>query len=59
MDMHVCVSTCVYVCHAHAVASRDQKRASDCPELELQGVVSCLTGAGNQTQVLFKSSELS
>lgn len=33
-----------------------QKRASDSLELELQMIVSCHVGAGNQTLVLWKSS---
>lgn len=32
-----------------------QEKALECPELELQKVVSCLVGAETQTQVLCKS----
>jgi hypothetical protein len=38
---------------------RDQKRESDCLELELQMVVSHHVDAGNQTQVLCKSNKCS
>ena len=36
-----------------------QKRVSDPLKLELQVVVSHLVGAGNQTQVLYKSNKCS
>ena len=36
---------------------RGQKRASDPVEPDLETAVSCSVGAGNQTQVLWKSSQ--
>lgn len=39
-----CMCTgCMYVCHVHAVAHRDQERVSGPLELELKVVGSCLT----------------
>lgn len=48
--MHVCLcTTCL------SGAYRGQKRASDLLGLQLQMVVSCHMGAGNQTQVFGKN----
>lgn len=41
---------------AHALCHRDQKRALDCSELELDRVVDCYVGAGNRTSVPCRSS---
>lgn len=38
---------------------RGLKRALDLLELELQATISCLVGAGNGAQVLWKSTERS
>lgn len=46
----ICVFACMYVCG-------DQKRVSDDLDLELQRVVSGHVGAGNQTQILWKSDQ--
>ena len=46
----------MYWCFAHMHVC---VRAPDPQELELQMVVSCRVGAGNQTQVLWKSNQLS
>jgi hypothetical protein len=45
----------MYIPDAH----RNQKRASDLLEQELQMVVSCYVGVGNLLQVLWKSSHCS
>jgi hypothetical protein len=49
------VSTCVYM--DHMCAHGGQKQASDPLELELQVVVSCHVGAGNQPKDLGKSNQ--
>jgi hypothetical protein len=41
----------------HACVSQSQKRALDQLELELKTVVSCHVGAGNQTRILWQSSQ--
>jgi hypothetical protein len=45
VSMHAC--TCVKGC--------PKRKASDCPEPELEAVVSLRVGAGNRNQVLWKS----
>jgi hypothetical protein len=52
--LHVCLSTSYL-----SSASGGQKRIPDSIELESQPVVSCNVGAGNWTQVLWKSSQCS
>ena len=49
----MCIHMWAYV-HMSAVTCRDQKRALDLLELELQVVVTFL-GPGNQTQILYIS----
>ena len=49
---------CLHVYLMYAVLI-DQKRALDLLELDLQRVVSCFVGAGNQTLVLYKSNQCS
>ena len=50
--------TFMYVCALHVYSThRNQKRASDPLELELQTVMSCPTRARNWTEVLWKSSQ--
>ena len=48
---------CVCVPHTHSV-QECQKKMSDPLELELQTVVSCHVGAGNQTLVLLQGQVL-
>lgn len=57
----MCVGiTRMYVCVACACSTREgQKRASDAPELQLQMTGSHHVGAGNQTQVFWKSTKCS
>lgn len=51
---------CMYVCAPHmCLVSLRTKRASDPQELILYIIVSCHTGAGNQTQVFLFSDQLS
>ena len=49
---------CIYTAYVYS-ASGGEKRASRCPELELQAVVSCDVGAGNQIWILWKSGQCS
>lgn len=56
MSVSVCLG-CMYICvSCVCLVSEDQRRASDPLDLELHVVVSHYVGAGNQTQVLCKSS---
>lgn len=48
----------MYVSAPHVFSTRgDQKRVSDCLELELREVMSCRVAAGNQTQVFYRCSK--
>ena len=60
----LCISMCKGVLnehmsahYVHSDAQGDQKKALDFLELELQTVATCHGAAGNQTWVLWKSSQ--
>ena len=57
--LFICVSVCPYVCMCVPAGHRDQKKAPDPLDPELQMVVNCHVSVGNRTPVLCKSNECS
>jgi nuclear pore complex protein Nup62 len=57
ISMHACAVLCVYICVCMCLVPLEARRGPQIPpELELEMVVSHHVGAGNWTQVLWKSS---